>query len=263
MDICTLEHPLRYSFCHIENPGSKHYLRHMHGEYELLLFLSGGGFYVVEDRRFPVAPHMLLLVPPNAYHYADMKDAALYSRHMLAFKAQAVDESLLKAVCQTATCYQLEAEHRIVQAFRQLDDLSRQTLGDHGDLMLKTMCTQILLGMALLQRDRAEQLSQDQLPMDPLFTYIEKNLTNIRSVPEIAAHLYISPSTLTHQFKEKMGISLMKYIRQKRLLLAQSLLERGEKPLEVASKCGFREYTTFYKAYLRQFGTAPSKQPVS
>lgn len=263
MDICTLEHPLRYSFCHTENPGNRHFLRHMHGEYELLLFLSDGGFYVVEDRRFPVAPYMLLLVPPNAYHYADMKEATLYCRYMLAFKAQSVEEKLLKEACQAAVCYQLGGEHRIVQAFRQLDDLSRQRLGDHGDLMLKAMCTQILLGMALLRRDGAEKLSQEQLSTDPLFAYIEKNLPRIRSVQEIAAHLYISPSTLTHQFKEKMGISLMKYIRQKRLLLAQSLLEQGEKPLEVASKCGFREYTTFYKAYLRQFGTAPSKQPVS
>jgi len=258
MDICTLEHPLRYAFSHCVDPGNRRFPRHMHGEYELLLFLSDGGFYVVEDSRFPIRPYTLLLVHPIAYHFAQVQDAPVYSRYMLAFKAQAVEGSLLEAACQGTACYQLDKDHRIARAFRQLDDLSRQEFGDHTDLMLKALCTQILLAITLLRQEGERH--QEQLPTDPLFAYIEKNLTRIRSVHEIAAHLYMSPSTLTHQFKERMGISLMKYIRQKRLLLAQSLLEKGEKPLEVASKCGFREYTTFYKAYLRHFGTAPSKQ---
>lgn len=260
MDICTLEHPVRYAVGHCADPARSNFSRHMHGEYEILLFLSGGGHYVVEDRRFSIRPYMLLIVPSNAYHFADVREAQLYSRYVLDFKAQAVEAALLHAAVGGTACYQLDKDHRIAQAFRQLDDLFRQDLGDHSDLMLKTFCTQILLGILLLRQDERGQGTQERTLTDPLFAYIEENLTRIRSAQEIAEHFYISASTLTHQFKEKMGISLMKYIRQKRLLLARTLLEQGEKPLEVAAKCGFSEYSTFYKAYIRHFGTAPSKQ---
>ncbi len=126
--------------------------------------------------------------------------------------------------------------------------------------MLKTYCTQILLNIMVLQQQTtvSRAPAERTLPY-PVLPYIEENLTKIKSLDEVAEHFFLSPSTLTHQFKSQMGISLMKFIRQKKLLLARSMLEKGEKPLEVAVKCGFSEYTTFYKAYIRFFGIAPSK----
>ena len=43
-----------------------------------------------------------------------------------------------------------------------------------------------------------------------------------------------------------------------RLLLAQQLLEQGIPSGEAALRCGYQEYSTFSRAYKKQFGRAPS-----
>ena len=43
-----------------------------------------------------------------------------------------------------------------------------------------------------------------------------------------------------------------------RLLAAQNLLTDGESPSKVFEKCGFNDYTTFYRNYVSFFGHPPS-----
>lgn len=40
-------------------------------------------------------------------------------------------------------------------------------------------------------------------------------------------------------FKKDMGISVMKYIKQRRMILADSLLYGGEKPVQAIYKSGY------------------------
>ena len=260
MNLCTKDKPVRFSYVRIPAPKQSNFFRHMHSEYELLLALSGGASYVIEDKKYILNPYTLLLVPPKAYHFPQIEDTDLYCRYMIAFNEHAAKSSLLKSVYLEPACYQLDEHHPIIESFRQLHALSETDLGEHENLMLKTYCNQILLNILVLQQQTtASKAPAERTLPYPVLPYIEENLTKIKTLDEIAEHFFLSPSTLTHQFKSQMGISLMKFIRQKKLLLARTMLEKGEKPLEVAAKCGFSEYTTFYKAYIRFFGIAPSK----
>ena len=259
MEICTNEHPIRFTYNNVPIGEKKTFPKDMHAEYEMLLFLEGGFSYVVEDRKYPVMPYTLILVPPNTYHFAVPKGEGVYCRYMLAFKAQAVDADLPEKAFAQSGCYQLEENHPVVQAFRQLHALRTDALADYDDLLLRSACTQILLGILARQRMPEMKSSAQQTLSYPLVDYIDKNLTTIRSTEEIAAYFCVSASTISHHFKSRMGISLMQYIRQKRLILARSLLEKGEKPQKAAEKAGFQEYTTCYKAYIRYFGIAPSR----
>ena len=45
---------------------------------------------------------------------------------------------------------------------------------------------------------------------------------------------------------------------RKRLLLAQQLLARGCTPAEAAAQAGYQDYSTFSRAYKKQFGHGPS-----
>ena len=65
--------------------------------------------------------------------------------------------------------------------------------------------------------------------------------------------------TIQKAFPKEMGISLSAYIEKKRMELANELLLLGEDSVsEVAKKCGFTNDNTFYKAYRRTFGHAPT-----
>ena len=227
----------------------------MHAEYEVQLFMEPGHSYVVDGQEYPMGRCTFLLVPPNAYHFALIKESERYCRFLMNFRADAVAQGLLKQLGpDQVRCCQLHQAHPIVLAFERIRALLNLDLKEHRKLILQTFCNQILLELLASGQEKNAPRAAD-----PVLDYIHRNLCTIRSVEDVAAALFISPSTLSHQFRQRMGISLMKYIRQKRLLMARHMLEQGGKPLEVYTQCGFSEYTTFYKAYVQYFGLSPSQ----
>jgi len=89
--------------------------------------------------------------------------------------------------------------------------------------------------------------------------HIEKNISGDLGTASISAALKVSPSTLSHVFTSEMGISLHKYIIQKRIAFAERLLSKGNNPTKIYEYCGFGDYSSFYKAYFKLTGHAPSQ----
>jgi AraC-like DNA-binding protein len=86
---------------------------------------------------------------------------------------------------------------------------------------------------------------------------VERHLAYKLTLAQIAGELYVSPSTLSHMFKKEMGISLYQYITQKRLVLAHEQIERGVPPTAAYTVCGYTDYPSFYRAYVKMFGHSP------
>lgn len=52
-----------------------------------------------------------------------------------------------------------------------------------------------------------------------------------------------------HTFKEQTGYSIGSYLSTKRLLLAKELILSGKPITDVCYECGFKNYSTFSRAY--------------
>ena len=64
-------------------------------------------------------------------------------------------------------------------------------------------------------------------------------------------------STVSHLFRQKLGVSFYRYVTQRRLIAAKTLIEQGQ-PLEaVASQTGFLDYSGFYRAFKQEFCISP------
>ena len=74
----------------------------------------------------------------------------------------------------------------------------------------------------------------------------------------IAGQFYISKYYMMRLFKQETGYTLGQYISQKRLLLAKELLSTGAPGPQVCYDCGFKDYSTFSRAYKQLFGVTPS-----
>ena len=48
------------------------------------------------------------------------------------------------------------------------------------------------------------------------------------------------------------------YITAKRIVLAQQLIKNGEPATSVAQRTGFQNYSSFYRAYMKQTGHSPT-----
>ena len=87
--------------------------------------------------------------------------------------------------------------------------------------------------------------------------YILSHLSDELSAEKIATKEGYSVFHFCRIFKEYTGESLMRYIREKRLEVAEKDIKNGEPTSFVAYKYGFETQSGFARAYERKFGKRP------
>lgn len=97
-----------------------------------------------------------------------------------------------------------------------------------------------------------------------LVAYINDHLFEPLSLEDLSKEFYISKSQLNRVFRNATGSTVAHYISIKRLLTARSQIRNGAPIHLVAQQCGFGDYSTFYRAYKKQFNIAPidDKNPI-
>ncbi len=88
--------------------------------------------------------------------------------------------------------------------------------------------------------------------------YLNNQITEQPSVPEIAAFCNTSEATLKRIFDKYAGISIHKYFLKLKINVATELLQNGLRVSEVAEKLGFSSQAYFSAAYKRETGINPS-----
>lgn len=90
---------------------------------------------------------------------------------------------------------------------------------------------------------------------------IDQNLSDpALTVKWLASQLYINDNYLSMQFRKEMGIPLIKYLGNEKLVHAKAYLDQGYTNLQVVAKLtGFNDPLYFSKCFKKRFGVAPSK----
>ena len=93
-----------------------------------------------------------------------------------------------------------------------------------------------------------------------ILRYINEHLTERLTLEELADKFYMSKNHLTAIFKRAAGTTVARYILYKRMTIARKELAEGTPAAEAAIKAGFGDYSSFFRAYRKMFGCAPSDQ---
>ena len=93
--------------------------------------------------------------------------------------------------------------------------------------------------------------------LDRITAYIEHHYASCIPIDDLARRFYVSNSTISHLFKQRMGVSLYRYITQRRLIAAKTLIRQGRRMEDVGREVGFSDYSTFYRAFKQEFGISP------
>lgn len=89
--------------------------------------------------------------------------------------------------------------------------------------------------------------------------YIEENIANELTNPELARLCSMSTNGFARLFREKTGVPVQRYIRGRRIEYALNLLANTVLSIEeVAEKCGFCDRFYFSRCFKQHIGTGPS-----
>jgi AraC family transcriptional regulator len=95
-------------------------------------------------------------------------------------------------------------------------------------------------------------------PVDKALWYIESRANATVCLDEIAAHAGVSKYYLLRAFAAATGLSIMRYVRARRLSEAAQQLAAGAPDiLSVAIDCGYGSHEAFTRAFREQFGVTP------
>lgn len=248
---------------HYREPKPGNVEVHHHDFYEVYFLLSGQVEYWVEGRVIGLQPGDILLINPMELHRPMVSpQSPVYERIVLW-----IHKEFLDSLEGLNRCFQPGMPNRICPNPRErsaltarMSDLVREsyspdfgaTYAAHGIFL------QLMVQLNRLSGSRG---SREQAQLSPLvqraLEYISQNLSGDLSLEEIADACFVSKYHLAHTFRQEMGISVYRYGMLRRLLMARQLLIAGEPAGQVASACGFSDYTSFYRAFRAEYGSSP------
>lgn len=124
---------------------------------------------------------------------------------------------------------------------------------DLVQIYLSVLLTELMLAYPNISQPSHHRSDQ----LFAVIAYINSHLSETMSVESLCQRFFISRSQLNRLFRKMTGASVWDYVVAKRLMYAKMLLEAGETPAVACQKCGFNDYSPFYRAYKARYGVSP------
>ncbi len=267
----TMQHR-NFEIFHYREPRPNEVEVHHHDFYEVYLFLGGKAEYWVEGHIFHLHPGDLLLINPRELHRPIFQgEDSVYERIVLWIDKNYL-ESLSNDEVSLTRCFDntipthtnllRPTATKRAEIITRMGELVQECYGnDYGN----TLCASGIFLQFMVELNRialtsgihsSEREEPSKLVSDVL-TFINEHYYENLSLEGIAEQFFISKYHLSHEFTRTVGVGVYRYIVLKRLLMAKQLLESGITPGEVYGKCGFRDYTTFFRSFKAEYGISP------
>lgn len=258
---------------HLRDTGVEEMDYHYHEFHKAVFFLSGSAGYLIEGRSYFLQPGDVLLVARHLIHRPVIDPSRPYERVVLYLDPGLLDAAL-PGEESLDLCFRLARERRFAlmrpggedrraleDSLRQLEEALREPGAFGGELLARACLFRLLVQLGRLAlrdtTDQREGVSRFDPKIAQALDYINGNLDADLSVERLAGLCYTSKYHFMRRFRALTGYSVHQYVTEKRLLAAAGLLRRGTPAQEAGLRCGFQDYSSFQRAFKRQFGATP------
>ena len=244
---------------------------HRHDHYEIYFFISGHVSCSIEEHTYPLTYGDICLMPPGIFHKPVFHDDKVpYRRivlwispecfHQLKASYPEIDYGFLFATREKQYHFPNDAGTAQILFGKLFDLIEEYHCAAPFQKAVLTCCTAAFL--LQLNRSIYTQLNPaGQEIKKPLFSqicdYIHAHLEEELTLNSLAGTFYVSKYYISHIFKENIGISTHQYILKQRLHASRHHILSGMPLKEVAEYYGFANYTTFFRAFRKEFGISP------
>lgn len=243
-----------------ENLPCDTYSMHTHNAYELIYFLGGDATHVIEDRKYKLKKGDLILIRPFQYHFIQIDTPATYERYDILFDAEKHHVESTNRIPKDLEVINIEGNRILEDIFYKCDLYYQSSDSATFEKLLSHLLSELFYHITLFPHPFAKETTTLSPLISKALKYANENLCTLTGIEEIANHLFVSESYLFRIFQKELHQTPKKYIMEKRLLLAQKMISAGERTTVVCERCGFGDYTSFYRNFTSFFGYSPSKK---
>lgn len=254
-----------YRLFYLNDRAGQEFDFHYHEFNKIVIPLAGRVSYRADDATYALRPWDVLLIKHHTIHRADIDLSVPYERYILYISPNFIERQMPGEGLQD--CF--DGEHRLLQLKEtqrtQLAALLQELLEEQQTPLpdSSVLCRVLLLRMLILLRrvepsDRQSAVTYDG-KMTPILSYINEHLDQPLTVDDIAKQAYLSRSHFMRMFKERMGCTVYRYLRQKRLARAAQLITEGVPAGKAAEESGFTDYSVFLRAFRQVYHTNPTQ----
>lgn len=259
----------QFRLFHLKDQTRKEFSYHYHDFHKVVIFISGKAAYHIEGKAYQLKPWDILLVNRHAIHRPEIDSSVPYERFILWIQNNIPWQELLK-------CFQKanDRSYNLVRLNSALQEKMKDILfelensaksDEYGkEILTQSLFLQFMVYLNRIFLEKQYIFDKKSYTFDSqiasILQYINHNLKEDLSVETLSARYYVSKYHLMRKFKQETGYTLHNYIVNKRLLMARTLISNGMPVTKAAQESGFAEYSTFSRAYRKQFKTNPSEE---
>ena len=232
--------------------------REFHDYDEIVLFLGGNSQLISKDIQLTLTPQTVIFIPKESFHQFIVSDSDNYIRCILAFNLETEAEELRQTLKQISVIP--NPSKAMLSLFDMLISYTSKKLSNkEWKLIIEACANQLLIEHKLFSSEKIEENLTLSGVTRAALDFIDENFASELSLETISKKLGVSVSALSHSFTCDLNISVYRYITQKRLSAVRQMVSSGVTLSECAEKCGFKDYSSFFRVYKKYYGTLPSQ----
>ena len=251
--------------CYEKGKDPLYKIWHASEEHLFMYIHSGSGSIVSEEKIFPIKKNLLVFIAANKYHYTLPDNPQIYERSKLIFTTDVFEK--IDSFFENSATIRKILSNSIVYA--QIDDAEGEKIeqifreynihkNEKGEELLLFSCLFKLF--FLIDKYSVESVPVSKGIINKAIKYINENIALDIKIEDICSAVNISKHYFCRQFKEHMGITVMKYILRTRITLAKTdLIKTNLSISEISEKNGFSSVSYFCRIFNETEKCSPLK----
>ncbi len=246
---------------------------HSHDYFEFYVFLDGNVSMYINGRAFHLKPGDILLIPPETKHHAFNIEEKLPCQRFVFW----ISQDYFKKLTELSEDYVYLLKHaqrkkqylyhydtiafNALQAkiFRLIEEIHANRFGKAAKIELCVNDLMLHINRSVYEMEHPTTRKEATALYDNIIQYIESHLDADLSLDELSKTFFVSKYHISHTFKENFGISIHQYITKKRLSMCKDAILSNDNISKVYQMFGFKDYTSFFRAFKKEFGISPKE----
>jgi len=241
-----------------------------HKVIELVQPWSTDGYFIIKDKLFSIESGCIFILNAFETHCANTPDINKFCRNKIIISYDIFIEILEKldlsksviSLIENNPAFYFNSNEKTAFEIDALFDKATKAYNNHTAFSFAEFFSLTLNIFILLLKNIKKNVPiyfEDNKPINKALKYINNNLnTDTLTLDEICEYSNTSKYYLCHTFKETTGMSIMKYIKDRRINQAKKLLtETDIKIHDIGSMIGYSNSSLFCKVFKQEVGCSP------